>query len=105
MKLQNSFEGKIFDNLDHTSVNNIINLISWTFKTKKNQFIIYKNDISMLYNNREKLQKISDIGIGYNGNNVVKGQHYLENLRSKSKFNNDYQSTINEEDYDPNRKF
>jgi Sigma-70, region 4 len=59
----------------------------------------------------ESVKAIRDIEIGHNGNNVIKGQHYLENLRSKkSKINNndnDYKftATDNEEDCDPNRKF
>ncbi len=58
----------------------------------------------------ESVKAIRDIAItGHNGNNVIKGQRYLENLRSKkSKINNnDYKSTAidNEEDCDPNRKF
>jgi hypothetical protein len=57
----------------------------------------------------ESVKAIRDIEIGHNGNNVIKGQRYLENLRSKkSKINNnDYKSTAidNEEDCDPNRKF
>ena len=63
----------------------------------------------------ESVKAIHDIGIGHNGNNVIKGQHYLENLRSKksnvnnnNNNNNDYESTTNsdsEEECDPNRKF
>lgn len=31
----------------------------------------------------ESVKAIRDIEIGHNGNNVIKGQRYLENLRSK----------------------
>ena len=43
----------------------------------------------------ESVKAIRDIGIGHNGNNVIKGQHYLENLQSKKSNvnNNDYEST------------